>query len=102
MRTVINFFSLLAFSLMGAAGLVVGAPIVNENWSGLTAKLPQFDYLSVAVGVCAGLSIGVLTQVSWSDVSRRASSWCAWHLRRLLLLALAASVVAGMLSYSPV
>ncbi len=99
MRSVINFFSLLAFGLMGAAGLVVGTPIVNESWSGLATELPTLDYLSVAVGLCLGLSMGVLGQVSWSGVSRRASHWLGWHLRRLALLALAASVVAAMLSY---
>ncbi len=84
MRSVINFFSLLAFGLMGAAGLVVGAPIVNESWSALATELPTLDYLSVAVGLCLGLSMGVLGQVSWSgSPAMLRIGWAgicvAWH-----------------------
>lgn len=99
MKSVLNFFSLLAFGLVGAAVLVIGTPVVNKSWSGLVAELPTFDYLSVAVGLCLGLVIGMLAQVSWSDVSQRTSHTLRWHIRRLVLLALAASVVAAMLSY---
>lgn len=99
MRSVLNFFSMLAFGLMGAAGLVAGAPVISESWSGWTAELPALDYLSVAIGLCLGLVIGVFGQVSWSGMPRRASRWVAWHLRRLVLLALAATVVAVMLSH---
>ena len=99
MRSALNFFSMLAFGLMAAAGLVVGTPIANESWPGLAANLPSFDFLSVAAGLSLGLLIGLLRQVSWSGLSRRVSNWVGWHLRRLALLTIAASVVATMLTY---
>lgn len=95
MRSVLNFFSMLALGLMIAAVIMVapsgtGAPSISgAEIGGLT-----LDYRSVVTGLGIGLFIAVFSQISWREAGRRAGVWSVGQARRLWLIAWAAVFIA--------
>jgi hypothetical protein len=100
MRSVLNFFSMLALGLMVAAILVLAATGAVDNVTPrFDAADNSLDYMSVIVGLGIGVAIAVISQVSWADLPRRSAAWLVSHGRRIRLFAWAALFVAVLLYY---
>jgi hypothetical protein len=95
MRTVLNFFSMLALGLMIAAVIMV-APTGTGSSSiaGIEIGGSTLDYRSVVAGLGIGLCIAIIAQVSWSETARRVGSWTISQARRLWLIGWAAVFIA--------
>lgn len=95
MRSILNFFSMLALGLMIAAVIMV-APVGTGGTSiaGIEIGGPTLDYRSVVAGLGIGLVIALIARISWSEAARRAGTWTASQARRLWLIGWAAVFIA--------
>jgi|SRR5689334_8837602 hypothetical protein len=97
MRAVFSFFSMLALGLMIAAIIMLGVNGANAP-ARLGATSPLLDYMSVVVGLGAGVAIAIIAFVPWSELPQRIAGILINHWRRLRLLGLGA-VFAAVLYY---
>ncbi|MEI9901657.1 MAG: hypothetical protein WDN31_17830 [Hyphomicrobium sp.] len=95
MRSVLNFFSMLALGLMIAAVILV-APSGTGTTSiaGFEIGGPTLDYRSVVAGLGIGVAIALISQISWGEAARRAGTWSAGQARRLWLVGWAGVFIA--------
>ncbi|MFA5900576.1 MAG: hypothetical protein WC829_15860 [Hyphomicrobium sp.] len=95
MRSVLNFFSMLALGLMIAAVIMV-APAGTDVTSiaGLDLDGQGLDYRSVIAGLGIGLCIALIAQVSWTETARRVGTWSAGQAHRVWLIGWAAVFIA--------
>jgi len=95
MRTILNFFSMLALGLMIAAVILV-APTGTGTTSvaGFDVSEPTLDYRSVVAGLGIGLVIALVAQFSWSQAARRFGAWTVGQARRLWLIGWAGVFIA--------
>jgi hypothetical protein len=98
-RSVLSFFSVLAFGIVASAGVFALTPWLSghvpDNVRALTGVL-QFE--SVAVGLALGLMLGALGRCNWSDIPRRIVTWFLVREQRFFYYALIA-VCAGVLVF---
>lgn len=99
MRAVLGFFSMLALGLMIAAVLVVGATGIANSPIKIKEAGPYLDYVSVVIGLGIGLTIAILSQISWSELPHRFAQGVLVHARRLRLFGWAALFVAVLLYF---
>ena len=99
MRSVLSFFSVLAFGAMTAALLIALLPWVSghapDNLKALTDGL-QFN--SVMLGLVFGLMLGSLGRYNWADIPRRVVTWFLVRERQFFYYVLIA-MCAGVLLY---
>ncbi len=97
MRTVLNFFSMLALGLMIAAVVLV-APSGNGAGSavleGFDIAAPALDYRSVIAGLGIGLCIALFARISWVEAARKAGTWTVSQAKRLWLISWAGVFLA--------
>ena len=98
MRAVFSFFSMLALGLMIAAIIMLGATGGANAPARFGATSPFLDYMSVIVGLGAGVVIAIIAFVPWSELPRRLAGMLISHWRRLRLIGLGA-VFAAVLFY---
>ena len=76
MRSVLSFFSVLAFGTMTAAVIVALLPWFSGNApAGLQAAVSGLQLESLLLGLALGLSLGTLGRYNWSDIPRRVVTW---------------------------
>jgi hypothetical protein len=98
MRAVFSFFSLLALGLMISAIIMLGMHGGTSAPTRIGATSPLLDYMSVLVGLGAGVVIAIIAFVPWSELPRRLAVALIAHWRRLRLVGLGA-VFAAVLYY---
>jgi hypothetical protein len=99
MRSVLSFFSVLAFGAMTAALLIAILPWVSGHASeNLKAWTEDLQFNSVMLGLIFGLTLGSLGRYNWTDVPRRVVTWFLVRERLFFYYALIA-VCAGVLLY---
>ncbi len=98
MRAVFSFFSMLALGLMIAAIIMLGSNGGANAPAKLGATSPLLDYMSVLIGLGAGVVIAMIAFVPWSELPRRLAVALLAHWRRLRLIGLGA-VFAAVLFY---
>lgn len=95
MRTVLNFFSMLALGLMIAAVIIVApAGTGSSSVAGIDIGAPTLDYRSVVSGLGIGLCIALFARISWSETARRVGTWSFSQARRLWLIGWAGVFIA--------
>jgi len=101
MKSVLGFFSLLAFGVLAAGVLAVVA-------SGSLPRLPfgegtgeglNIDLGSLLVGLAAGLLLSALARISWAELPRRTVSWLLANERNFARLAWGFLFVVILLFY---
>jgi hypothetical protein len=101
MKSVLGFFSLLAFGFL-AAGVI--AVIGSSSGTDLPFAMPAGDGMgidlgSLLVGLAAGILLSTLARISWAELPRRTVSWLLENERNFARLAWAALFVAILLFY---
>ena len=98
-RSVLSFFSVLAFGVMTAAAVFALTPWlaghVPDSVRSLTDGL-QFE--SLTIGLALGLTLGAIGRCNWSDIPRRIITWFLVREQRFFYYALIA-VCAGVLVF---
>ena len=106
MKSVLGFFSLLAFGFL-AAGIF--AVIATSPGSEMQLAMPSADGLglkesfgldlpSLLVGLAAGIILSTLARISWAELPRRTVSWLLANERNFVRLAWVA-IFAGILLF---
>ncbi len=98
-RSVLSFFSVLAFGVMTAAAVFALTPWfaghVPDNVRSLADGL-QFE--SLTIGLVLGLTLGAIGRCNWSDIPRRIVTWFMVREQRFFYYSLIA-VCAGVLVF---
>jgi len=97
MRTVLNFFSMLALGLMIAAVVLVapsGHGVGTAVLDGFDIAAPALDYRSVIAGLGIGLCIALFARISWVEAARKAGTWTVSQAKRLWLISWAGVFLA--------
>jgi Mg2+/citrate symporter len=103
MRSVLTFFSSLAFAVMTAAAIVALMPWLSGRTS--TAVLGNdvahggLHFESLLLGVVLGLFVGTMGRYNWGDVPRRAVTWVLIRERQFFYYTLIAGCVGVLLFY---
>jgi hypothetical protein len=100
MRTVIGFFSLLAFGVLAAGVLTV---VGTGSMPGLSLEAAAGETAgihlgSLLIGLVLGVVLSALARVSWSQLPGRAAHWLVLNERTIYRLALV-SILIGVLVY---
>jgi hypothetical protein len=99
MRSLLGFFSLLAFGFL-AAGLMV---VIGSGTTGLPIVVSEghttIDLASLFVGLALGLLLATIARISWSEIPHRLANWLLHNERRIYLLGWAALFIAVLVYY---
>jgi hypothetical protein len=104
MKSILGFFSLLAFGFL-AAGVI--AVVATSSGSHLPFTMPageglrlndglQLDLPSLLIGLAVGILLSALARISWAELPRRTVSWLLANERnfvRLVWVALFAGIL---------
>ncbi len=76
MRSVLSFFSILAFGAMTAAVLVALLPWLSGHVpAGLQPMANGLQFESLVLGMVLGTTLGSLGRYNWADIPRRIITW---------------------------
>lgn len=100
MRSILGFFSLLAFGFL-AAGVVA---VISSGTTGFPLAFggegpKTIDLASLMVGMALGLLLSAIARVSWSELPRRLANWLLTNERRLYRIVWAALLVGVLVYY---
>src|SRR3569832_2003701 len=75
-RSVLSFFSVLAFGVMAMAAFFALTPWLSGHVPDSVRALTEgLQFQSLAVGVGLGLTLGAVGRCNWSDIPRRIVTW---------------------------
>lgn len=99
LRSVLSFFSVLAFGILASAAVFAAMPWLSdevpENIRALTQNL-QFG--SLAIGLALGLTLGAIGRMDWADLPRRVVTWFLVREQKFFYYVLIA-ICAGVLVF---
>ncbi|HVZ04499.1 hypothetical protein [Hyphomicrobium sp.] len=99
MRSVLSFFSVLAFGAMTAAVIMAVSPWLSGHApAGLRAVTEGLQFNSVMFGLVFGLMLGSIGRYNWADAPRLVVTWFLVRERQFFYYALIA-ICAGVLLY---
>ncbi|RUP00669.1 hypothetical protein [Hyphomicrobium sp.] len=99
LRSILSFFSVLAFGVMtAAAGLAVMPWISGHVPENVRALAQGLQFESVAVGMALGLTLGAIGRCNWSDIPRSIVTWFLVREQKFFYYALIA-VCGGVLIF---
>lgn len=100
MRTMLTFFSTLAFAVMTAAAIVAVMPWLSGRTSAaVLGSEGGLHFESLVFGVVIGLFIATIARYEWGDIPRRIVTWILIRERQFFYYALIAGCVAVLLFY---
>lgn len=100
MRSILGFFSLLAFGFL-AVGVVA---VVNSGTAGFPVAFGgedhrSIDLASLMLGLALGLLLSAVARISWSELPHRLANWMLANERRIYRIAWAGLLVAVLVYY---
>ena len=102
MKTVLGFFSTLAFGFVVAAWIAVAGtgPIAQYPNAAMHAGQGfSLDYGSVLLGLAIGLILPLFGRFSWTDLPRRAIAWVLNNERNFFRAGIACALVGVLVFY---
>ena len=101
MKSVLGFFSLLAFGFLAAGVLaVIGSGTMSRSpFAGSGTGDMSIDLGSMLLGLAAGLLLSALARVSWAELPGRTVTWLLANERNFARLAWAALFAVVLLFY---
>lgn len=100
MRSVFQFFSMLAFGVLSLGLIATVLPWLAQR--GLLAAgnpAPALQFESALAGLAVGLLIGVLARYHWADIPRKAVTWVLVRERQFFYYALIAGCIGVLFFY---
>lgn len=99
MRSVLQFFSILALGVMTLSVLALMLPWLNSH--GVQAMVPGtgLHMGSAVLGLAVGLGFGILARYHWADIPRRMVTWFLVRERQFFYYALIAGCLGVLLFY---
>lgn len=99
-RSMLSFFSMLAFGVMTAGALIVIAPWLSgrSQGSSIGANAPALHMESLLLGVVLGISMAFVARFDWAEVPRRLFTWVLVRERQFFYYALI-GVCAGVILF---
>jgi len=106
MKSILGFFSLLAFGFLAAGVLAV---VATSSGSQLPFAMPTgegfklndkigLDLPSLLIGLASGVLLSALARISWAELPRRSVMWLLANERNFVRLAWVA-IFAGILLF---
>jgi hypothetical protein len=99
MRTMLTFFSTLAFAVLTAAAIVAIMPWLSGRTSAAVLGTTGLHFESLVFGVVIGLFIGSLARYNWGDIPRRIVTWILIRERQFFYYALIGGCIGVLLFY---
>jgi hypothetical protein len=100
MRSVLSFFSILAFGAMTAAAIVALLPwFAGHAPPELQTAISELQFNSLLVGLILGLTLGAVGRFNWADIPRRMVTWFLVRERQFFYYALIALCALVLLFY---
>lgn len=98
-RSVLSFFSVLAFGIMAAAAFFALTPWLSGHMpESVRSSADGLQFESVAFGLGLGLFLGAVGRCNWSDIPRRIVTWFLVREQKFFYYSLIA-VCAGVLVF---
>ncbi|MFT3730300.1 MAG: hypothetical protein QM780_02590 [Hyphomicrobium sp.] len=98
-RSVLSFFSVLAFGIMAAAAAFALTPWLSQHVPDSVRSLTEgLQFESLAIGLGLGLTLGAVGRCNWSDIPRRIVTWFLVREQKFFYYSLIA-VCAGVLVF---
>jgi hypothetical protein len=98
-RSVLSFFSVLAFGAMAAAALFALLPWFSAHIPASVRSLTDgLEFNSLMIGLVLGLTLGAVGRYNWTDIPRRIVTWFLVREQKFFYYALIA-VCAGVLFF---
>lgn len=100
LRSVLTFFSTLAFAVMTAAAIAAIAPwLSGRSAQTLLGGESGLHFESLLFGVVLGIAVGSLARFDWAEVPRRVVTWVLVRERQFFYYALIGGCVGVLLFY---
>lgn len=100
MRTMLTFFSTLAFAVMTAAAIVAVMPWLSGRTSAtVLGGDGGLQFESLVFGIVIGLIINSVARYEWGDIPRRIVTWILIRERQFFYYALIGGCLAVLLFY---
>lgn len=99
MRSVLQFFSMLALGVMTLSMLALTLPWFGGQGAQPTASSGPLHMESALLGLAVGLMLGILARYHWSDFPRRVVTWFLVRERQFFYYVLIAGCVGVLLFY---
>jgi hypothetical protein len=75
-RSVLSFFSVLAFGIMTAAAVFAAMPWFSAHAPDSVRSLTEgLQFEPLAIGLALGLVLGAVVRWDWADIPRRVITW---------------------------
>lgn len=98
-RSVLSFFSVLAFGIMAAAAVFAAMPWLSSHAPANVRSLAEgLQFESLATGLALGLVLGAIVRWDWADIPRRVITWFLVREQKFFYYSLIA-VCAGVLIF---
>lgn len=99
-RSMLTFFSTLAFAVMTAAAIVTIAPwLSGRTGQTLLGGESGLHFESLMLGAVLGLGVGSLARFDWAEVPRRIVTWVLVRERQFFYYALVGGCIGVLLFY---
>ncbi len=99
-RSILSFFSVLAFGAMTAAAFFALMPWFSERVPESVRSLIQaLEFNSLIIGLVLGLTLGAAGRCNWADIPRRAVTWFLVREQKFFYYALIAACGAVLFFY---
>jgi hypothetical protein len=100
MRTLLTFFSMLAFGVLTAAAIVAIMPWLSGQMpSGTVIGGTKLHFDSLLLGMVLGLILGTLGRYNWGEIPRRVVTWVLIRERQFFYYVLIGGCVAVLVFY---
>ncbi len=99
-RSVLSFFSVLAFGAMTARGFLALTPWFSGHVPASVRSLTDgLQFNSLMIGLVLGLTLGAIGRYNWADIPRRIVTWFLVRERQFFYYALIAICGAVLFFY---
>jgi MFS family permease len=98
-RSVLSFFSVLAFGVMAAAAVFAAMPWLSAHVPDSVRSLTEnLQFGSLTIGLALGLILGAIVRCDWADIPRRTVTWLMVREQKFFYYSLIA-ICAGVLVF---
>ncbi|MET0408391.1 MAG: hypothetical protein ABW006_08485 [Hyphomicrobium sp.] len=99
-RSVLSFFSVLAFGIMASAALFAAMPWMSGHVpDSVRSATENLQFGSLAIGLVLGMTLGALGRCNWADIPRRTVTWFLLREQKFFYYSIIAVCAAVLVFY---